>query len=217
MNKKMIVVVAIAVILAFGAGFWVWKNYQDVAQQEAQNQEQQKNEQKKDEQEVMDTSDWKTYRNEEFGIEFKYPENLLYIKEIVDSADILDISIIQNGRQGNDVNKPGAMRISVNNFADMKYGVAKKDGLCEDVEVLGQRGEVCDEKISDKGNARKAYSTFIQKGICFQNVGFGFFEPQYSNKDAFGMNTIYISCDQNNPKITKVFQKIYQSIRFTNR
>lgn len=73
----MIVVVAIAVILALviGVCFWVWKNEKNAARQEVQNQEQQQNEQKENEQDVIDMSDWKTYRNEEFGFEVGYPKD----------------------------------------------------------------------------------------------------------------------------------------------
>lgn len=216
-NQKTITIATIIVILALGASFLVWKNEKNASQQQVQNQEQQKNEQKESGQDVIDMSDWKIYRNEEYGIEFKYPENLLYVKEIIDSANTLYIDIIQNGRKGTDVDKLGRMSIILNDFANMKYGVAKKDGLCENVDVLGQRGEVCDEKKSDKGKARDDFLAFVQKGTCSENVGAIFFEPQYSNKGAFGMNTIYILCDKDDQKITSVFQKIYQSISFTKR
>jgi uncharacterized protein YxeA len=74
-QKTIVIIVTIAIILALGAGFLVWKNKKSVVQQQVQNQEQQENEQKKEKQEVIDTSDWKTYRNEKYGYSFQYPNN----------------------------------------------------------------------------------------------------------------------------------------------
>jgi hypothetical protein len=104
----------------------------------------------------------------------------------------------------------------LNNFASQKYGFALKQGLCESVNVLGKRGEICDENISDRGKMKAAYLSFIQDGSCSENFGVILFEPEYSNKDAFGMNNIYISCDQNNKEIMNIFQNIYKTIRFTD-
>jgi len=163
----------------------------------------------------IDTSNWKTYRNEEYGIEFEYPATLLYVIDDVDSADVLDIRIIQNGRTGKDIDKPGMMGIVLNNFASQKYGFAVKQGLCESIDVLGKRGEVCDEDISGRGKAKAAYFSFIQDGSCSENFGVILFEPEYSNKDAFGMNNIYVSCDRNNEEVMSIFQNIYKTIRFT--
>jgi hypothetical protein len=162
------------------------------------------------------TKNWKTYQNDEYGIEFEYPETLLYVTDGVDGAEVFDINIIQNGRTRKDIDKSGGMSILLNDFASQKYGVAKEQGLCEGVDVFGKKGEVCDEKVSDKGRAKDAFLSFIENGTCSENVSVIFFEPEYSNKTAFGMNSIYISCDQNNQEIIGVFQKIYQTIRFSD-
>jgi hypothetical protein len=216
-NQKTIVIVTIAIILALGAGFWVWKKQVNWITSQDQIKKEEIAKTNTDVTDTSDTFDWKTYRNDQYGIEFKYPENMLYVNDGVDSAEVFHMDIIQNGRQGKDINKPGWMRITLNSFADQKYGVAKEQGLCESVDVFGKRGEVCDEKKSDKGKAKESFLTFVQKGICFQNVSVIFFEPKYSNNDAFGMNSIGILCDKDDQKITMVFQKIYQSIHFDNQ
>lgn len=222
MNQKKIVIGILAALVLVVTGVFVWeKNGNQELKQGFQEPVQSELEQNQETStdiiaRNLDTSRWKTYRNDEHGIEFEYPEALLYVTDGVDGAEVFDINIIQNGRERKDINKPGRMSIILNNFADQKYGVAKERGLCENVDVLGKKGEVCDEKVSDKGRAKDAFLSFIENGTCSEDISAIFFEPEYSNKTAFGMNNIYISCDQNNQEIIKVFQKIYQTIRFVD-
>lgn len=75
MNKKNIVALGIVLILAVVAagGFFIWESNQtvEVVEEQTQGRNQQQGE---DQQTEVDMRDWKTYRNEEYGFEVKYPE-----------------------------------------------------------------------------------------------------------------------------------------------
>ncbi|MGB0757204.1 MAG: PsbP-related protein [Patescibacteria group bacterium] len=74
MNKKILIyAIIILVIFAAGSAGYVW-----YVGNSGQLSEQQSTTQTQDDKELItsdiDTSDWQTYRNEEYGFEFKYPE-----------------------------------------------------------------------------------------------------------------------------------------------
>lgn len=71
MNKKLIISILVLAVIVLAVSFWFWaqkqKNTQKPVEEVIVNQEQKNTD--------IDTSDWKTYRNEELGIEFKYPDD----------------------------------------------------------------------------------------------------------------------------------------------
>ena len=94
MNKKILIIIGIILLTAILAGgFYLWSqnktnlnqpNKQKVVvdgkqKQNQVNQQEQKKQQAKNDsnsaEEQIDTSNWKTYRNEEYGFEVKYPED----------------------------------------------------------------------------------------------------------------------------------------------
>lgn len=72
MNKKNIAILISALVIIVG-GFLVWKSNQKVEVGQQGNQEQ--NQQTENQQGEIDTSEWKTYKDEKYGFEIKYPKN----------------------------------------------------------------------------------------------------------------------------------------------
>jgi len=82
MNKKIAIAVAILIIvLAIGVGVWRWKeknNEKNISEQQTNKNGQNNNE--------VDTSDWKTYRNEKLGVIFDYPSKWGKIVEFAEQG-----------------------------------------------------------------------------------------------------------------------------------
>ena len=79
MNRRVIIsIVLFLILIILGGSFWFVKNKKvenrnkEVSQEEVVAQEDNQGQQETDI-EKIDTSNWHTYRNEEFGFEFKYP------------------------------------------------------------------------------------------------------------------------------------------------
>jgi hypothetical protein len=79
MNKKNITILLIILILVLGLGFILMNKEKDQTPPPEEIG-----------QEEIDTSDWETFRDEELGIEFKYPENIKINND--ESHDMLYIS-----------------------------------------------------------------------------------------------------------------------------
>jgi len=98
MNKKVITISIILILAIVAGGFWYASNQNNVIPEKSGIQNEQKNEKisqnNQDIEELkiedIDTSDWKTYRNEEFGFEIKLP-HYNYEKQ-VDSTIIFDLT-----------------------------------------------------------------------------------------------------------------------------
>ena len=103
MNKKIITILIIIILVIIAGGFWYANNQNNVilnsfqnlnkdtqesqkpVKQQVTNEKEQiakKDDQKQDNENIeelkiedIDTSNWKTYRNEEIGVEFKYPSS----------------------------------------------------------------------------------------------------------------------------------------------
>lgn len=107
-NKSIIIVISVILVLtAVGAGFWVFENKEkninkEVSQKETATQENDQ-EQNKFEIEKIDISNWQTYRNEEYGFEFKYPIKWIKKEDGIKSTSggEYNVSVIDSKKKDN--------------------------------------------------------------------------------------------------------------------
>lgn len=237
MNKRnIIVIICVLALLALGGAVWHGKKAQEVQENSAlitasDRHDQRQNEVSKElsDREKIDryiqnwngdTNNWKTYRNEEFGVEFKYPEEVLYVQDIKDGGDVDQIRLTQNGREGENIDEPGNMILSLNDFQSEKGYVLETEGECQQISIFNGKGNICSEKGHIEQD-RETYSSFLERGVCSGSVLINFDLPHYPATytnfvGSDGRNRLYISCDSSqSSQIMRIFRGIFQSIHFS--
>ncbi len=166
---------------------------------------------------LSDTSNWKTYRNEEYGFEVKYPESMFYPKEITDSNGGLYVQLTQKGYLINDRNH--SVSISIYELKSIKAYHMERYGKCTPVKVANTKGKICGyekEKFATYGpNFQKhlnAYTSFVKEGICSESFYVFFAERRVRDAGDF-FNSLAIDCNNENG-MEKVYKQIYDSIVF---
>lgn len=77
MSKKIVSIVGLIAVAFIAVSVFVSQKRQknEIEQKQVVTQQQAEQSAQNENQQIVDTSDWKTYRNEEFGFEVKYPAN----------------------------------------------------------------------------------------------------------------------------------------------
>jgi hypothetical protein len=89
MKKQIIYALIAFVLLALGAGFWAWKKQVNWITSQDQIKKEEIAKTNTDVTDTSDTFDWKTYRNEKFGFEVKYPSVFKINDKPTDSGHIV--------------------------------------------------------------------------------------------------------------------------------
>lgn len=158
----------------------------------------------------VDTSNWKTYRNEEYGFELKYPDNFFNFKEVSNSDGGMTLFISEKAYSIDDVNR--TIVFAFDQLVSEKFYDEKKNGKCIDVSFAAgsKDGMICSyEKLA---NAQKAdYNHFLSDASCNDFFEIWFNERKRPFGDVFSY--VRFGCTKET-SLKREYKAIYDSMRF---
>ena len=157
----------------------------------------------------IDTSDWKVYRNEEYGFEVKYPENLFDFREISDFDSATQIFIIEKGYSIDEVRH--TIAFVFNQLESEKSYDMRRNGECINVSLFkGRSGVICgygDQVVAQRDD----YNLFLDNISCKNLFEIWFNERKRSVGDVF--SSARFGCSDN-PSLRGIYKAIYDSVEF---
>lgn len=115
--------------------------------------------------EDLDISKWKTYRNEEYGFEFKYPESIFELNADVSANDTLVIYLVRKF----DIHRSmAAIVLQINLYESKTKRIAlPRSGA---VDFLGKKGRILSYEVHVP-DEMKAYYSIVNNGTCNHGGG----------------------------------------------
>jgi hypothetical protein len=218
MSKKLLLLLALALLLGVSV-FSIWKQSTVVAPTTPEPiVTPEPTPQPTPSDQPIDTSDWKTYRNEEYGFEFRYPEKYFYINETTnydgDDSDIR-IVIIEKGYSISDQNHQ--IFLSINSIDGIKFSHCVLNGtLIQLSSFKGKDTVSCHyndaQGINQHQKNLENYLSFSEKGLCLGRFAFIFDRRQDEDRSS----SLIVGCESGNPR-QEDYKSIYDSIKFFSR
>lgn len=230
MNQKRLVVgVLIVLVLAVTAALvWQKKDNQELKQsfQKPIQSELEQNQETSTDiiARNLDTSKWKTYRNDEHGFEFRYPEEMFEIflgeNEPVSDRDatkkfLLTLNLFFN--IDNNTVKTPVLSVFFNEPENDYAAAMRADMKCAEVLVGTKKGRLCNNKTAFD-EALRNYESFSSKGICSDNsidssLVIELASKTIGQKKYIDGISINLQCDHKE-SLGAIYRSVYESLRF---
>ena len=159
-------------------------------------------------QEKIDTSDWKTYRNEKLGIEFKYPAGYYIIKP----QAVTDTTWISKYRS-----------LNPRHNVYLSYGTVEFAA-----DELAKKLDNCSKQIKDTSknitwlftceNNNENYHSFkkIMEGQC-NELDIFIYDKRKIRDHLINLHQLHLVCESGNSQDALILKTIFQSFRFLDK